>query len=80
MAVHLFPGVINTLIVLTTLEIGIVILLEATLSFLGAGVPPPVPPPDPPPAAAPPLASPPKPVSNGAATRGNLQLLMRKVC
>lgn len=43
LAVHLFPGVINTLIVLATLEIGIVILLEATLSFLGAGVPPPTP-------------------------------------
>lgn len=43
MVVHIFPGLINTLIVLTTLEIGIVILLEATLSFLGAGVPPPTP-------------------------------------
>jgi len=43
LAVHLFPGVVNTLIVLTTLEMGIVILLEATLSFLGAGVPPPTP-------------------------------------
>jgi peptide/nickel transport system permease protein len=43
LAIHLFPGVINTLIVLTTLEVGIVILLEATLSFLGAGVPPPTP-------------------------------------
>lgn len=43
LSIHLFPGVINTLIVLTTLEIGIVILLEATLSFLGAGVPPPTP-------------------------------------
>ena len=41
--VHIFPGVINTLIVLATLEIGIVILLESTLSFLGAGVPPPTP-------------------------------------
>jgi peptide/nickel transport system permease protein len=39
LAVHVFPGVINTLIILTTLEIGIVILLESTLSFLGAGVP-----------------------------------------
>ena len=39
LAVHIFPGVINTLIILTTLEIGIVILLESTLSFLGAGVP-----------------------------------------
>ena len=43
LTVHIFPGVINTLIVLTTLEIGIVILLESTLSFLGAGVPPPTP-------------------------------------
>jgi len=41
--VHIFPGVVNTLIILTTLEVGIVILLEATLSFLGAGVPPPTP-------------------------------------
>jgi len=41
--VHIFPGVVNTLIVLATLEVGIVILLEATLSFLGAGVPPPTP-------------------------------------
>lgn len=40
---HIFPGVINTLIVLATLEVGIVILLESTLSFLGAGVPPPTP-------------------------------------
>jgi len=35
--------VINTLSVLATLEIGIVVLLESTLSFLGAGVPPPTP-------------------------------------
>ena len=41
--IHIFPGVINTLIVLSTLEVGIVILLESTLSFLGAGVPPPTP-------------------------------------
>ena len=40
---HIFPGVVNTLIILATLEVGIVILLEATLSFLGAGVPPPTP-------------------------------------
>ena len=43
LVMHIFPGVINTLIVLATLEVGIVILLEATLSFLGAGVPPPTP-------------------------------------
>ena len=33
----------NTVIVLGTLEIGQVILLEATLSFLGAGIPKPTP-------------------------------------
>ena len=41
--VHLFPGTVNTLIVVATLQVGIVILVEATLSFLGAGVPPPDP-------------------------------------
>ena len=41
--VHIFPGVVNTLIILPSLEVGIVILLESTLSFLGAGVPPPTP-------------------------------------
>ncbi len=41
--VHLFPGTINTLIVVATLQVGIVILVEASLSFLGAGVPPPDP-------------------------------------
>ena len=41
--VHLFPGTINTLIIVATLQVGTVILVEATLSFLGAGVPPPTP-------------------------------------
>ena len=41
--IHLFPGTINTLIVVATLQVGIVILVEASLSFLGAGVPPPDP-------------------------------------
>jgi peptide/nickel transport system permease protein len=41
--IHIFPGTINTLIVVATLQVGIVILLEPTLSFLGAGVPPPTP-------------------------------------
>ena len=41
--VHIFPSTINTLIVVATLQVGIVILLESTLSFLGAGVPPPTP-------------------------------------
>ena len=40
---HLFPGVINTLIVLASLQVGVVILLESSLSFLGAGVPRPTP-------------------------------------
>jgi peptide/nickel transport system permease protein len=40
---HVFPNVVNTLIVLGTLQVGTVILLEATLSFLGAGIPRPNP-------------------------------------
>lgn len=43
MARHIFPNVLNTIIVLATLQIGWVILVEAALSFLGAGVPPPEP-------------------------------------
>jgi peptide/nickel transport system permease protein len=43
MLVHLLPGTINTLIVVATLQVGTVILVEASLSFLGAGVPPPIP-------------------------------------
>ena len=39
---HLLPGVINTVIVIATLRIGQLILAEASLSFLGAGVPPPL--------------------------------------
>lgn len=40
---HILPNVIPTLIVLCTLEVGAVIVLEASLSFLGVGVPPPEP-------------------------------------
>ena len=40
---HLFPGVINTVIVLSTLQVGQVILAEAALSYLAVGVPPPTP-------------------------------------
>ncbi len=43
MMTHLLPNVVNTLIVLATLQVGSVILIEASLSFLGAGVPPPTP-------------------------------------
>jgi peptide/nickel transport system permease protein len=40
---HLFPGVVNTVVVLATLLVGNLILTESVLSFLGAGVPPPRP-------------------------------------
>ena len=40
---HLFPNTLNTLIVLLTLQVGYVIVVEASLSFLGAGIPPPAP-------------------------------------
>jgi peptide/nickel transport system permease protein len=40
---HILPNVINTAIVLATLQLGVVIITEATLSFLGVGVPPPQP-------------------------------------
>jgi peptide/nickel transport system permease protein len=40
---HLLPNTLNTLVVLITLQIGYVIILEASLSFLGAGIPPPTP-------------------------------------
>lgn len=43
MALHIFPNITNTLIVLATLQLGTTILIEATLSFLGLGVPPPNP-------------------------------------
>jgi peptide/nickel transport system permease protein len=40
---HILPNVINSAIVLATLMLGIVIITEASLSFLGVGVPPPKP-------------------------------------
>ena len=40
---HILPNVTNTLIVLATLQIGAVILLEASLSFLGVGISRPTP-------------------------------------
>lgn len=42
-AVHIFPNLVNSMVVLATLHIGSAIIVEATLSFLGAGVPPPTP-------------------------------------
>ena len=40
---HIFPNVVPTLLVISTLQVGYVILLEGTLSFLGVGMPPPNP-------------------------------------
>ena len=40
---HIFPNVINTLLVLLTLEIGLAVITESSLSFLGLGVPRPEP-------------------------------------
>ena len=40
---HILPNVVNTMIVLATLQLGITIILAASLSFLGMGVPPPTP-------------------------------------
>ncbi|HXV82059.1 MAG TPA: ABC transporter permease [Candidatus Binatia bacterium] len=36
---YIFPNVINSIVVLATLQVGYVILLESALSFLGAGLP-----------------------------------------
>ena len=36
---HVFPNTVNTLLVITSLQVGQVILLEASLSFLGLGLP-----------------------------------------
>jgi peptide/nickel transport system permease protein len=40
---HILPNVANTAMVLASLTIGVVIVAEASLSFLGVGVPPPQP-------------------------------------
>jgi len=40
---HILPNVLNSAIVLATLMLGVVIVTEAALSFLGVGVPPPLP-------------------------------------
>ena len=43
MVFHIMPNVLNTFLVMLSLQVGWVILTEATLSFLGAGIPPPTP-------------------------------------
>jgi peptide/nickel transport system permease protein len=40
---HILPNVVNSAIVLASLMLGVVIIAEASLSFLGVGVPPPQP-------------------------------------
>jgi peptide/nickel transport system permease protein len=43
LSAHILPNVLNSCIILATLDIGKVIIYEAGLSFLGIGVPPPTP-------------------------------------
>jgi peptide/nickel transport system permease protein len=40
---HVLPNTVTTIITLATLQIGVAIILEASLSFLGVGIPPPAP-------------------------------------
>jgi peptide/nickel transport system permease protein len=41
MRTHIFPNIINPLLILATLSVGLIILVESALSYLGAGIPPP---------------------------------------
>jgi peptide/nickel transport system permease protein len=40
---HIFPNIVNPLIIVMTLQVGLLIITEAALSFLGVGIPPPAP-------------------------------------
>lgn len=40
---HILPNTLNSMVVLATLQIGWAIVIEATLGFLGVGIPPPTP-------------------------------------
>jgi len=40
---HIFPNIVNSLVIMGTLSLGVYIIAEASLSFLGLGVPPPDP-------------------------------------
>ena len=40
---HILPNLANTMVVLCTLQVGWAVVVEASLTFLGAGVPPPTP-------------------------------------
>lgn len=41
MARHIFPNVLSPIIILATLQVGTIVIVEASLSFLGVGIPPP---------------------------------------
>src|SRR5579859_2233173 len=43
MVAHLFPNLVDVWVVMITLQVGLIVLSEAALGFLGAGVPPPTP-------------------------------------
>jgi peptide/nickel transport system permease protein len=40
MATHILPNVLGPVLIIATLNLGLAILTEATLSFLGVGLPP----------------------------------------
>ena len=40
---HILPGTVSTILVIASLRVGQLILTESTLSFLGAGIPDPIP-------------------------------------
>lgn len=40
---HILPNVLPSMLVISTLQVGFIIVLEASLSFLGVGIPPPTP-------------------------------------
>jgi peptide/nickel transport system permease protein len=40
---HILPNVMNTVMVIFSLQVGVAVIIEASLSFLGVGVPPPEP-------------------------------------
>jgi peptide/nickel transport system permease protein len=40
---HIFPNVVNSLMVVVTMAVGMMILAESALSYLGIGIPPPTP-------------------------------------
>jgi peptide/nickel transport system permease protein len=42
MVTHIFPNIVNPLLILATLSVGLIILIESALSYLGAGIPPPI--------------------------------------